>query len=997
MRILLCNERFIFRFGVDRVLILLGRGLKEHGHSVSIMANKYDREVIESFADKIIEIPVDIDDYINQNDRAVDWIKNNWDLSIDRDTVPDLVIVAGWPFYASIPFFRQKVGRVIFHDYGAVPMDGFSGLGLKVQQKLRFLRKTYIQKASEVIAISDFIRKTQSISDCGGAIPSKTIHLSADYLDTSIWREETPCFGLSLIRECKKDNIKTILNLGRWEINNYKNSEAAFTVVPRIQAVVPEAILLVLGDAGTCSVPSHLKYSIIPIGFPGDKEMQEIMTQVDLGISFSLWEGFNLPLAEMQWLKKPALVFDAGAHPEVVIHPWYLCQDEDELIRKASEILTGRGPDSEVISFNLKKFHDYFTTERFINDFLEVIDNGVDHHPVVKEGFNELCVMIDVSNSATNTSNSGILRVTRRLSRELQKLINPIFVIWDEAEQGLVLPTAEEFATLSSYNGPVLFDRLYLSPSREKRIQLKNILDTYQSRIKWLLLPEMAMGSFGPIIDFARRHAISLGSIFYDAIPLLRPDLCAAGVAANHSAYMTNMAGVDLVFPISHYSGSCLSDFWNNKGASAQVMDELLPGEFGSAPRNRDRYQWNSKEFSILCVSTLEPRKNHKRLLEALLLLEQRHPEVHWKLVLVGATYFNDSEISGYVDNLCNRNTRIKWLKVVDDDTMITLYRDSAFTVYPSLIEGYGMPIVESIWHGRPCICSKDGVMGELARDGGCLGVDVENIEEICNAIYRLSTDRDLYEGLFDEAISRKIKTWEEYAMNIIKAMKNFKAEKKSAGGNAIDEIVYAGCLTENWQMNHSERLALKGILHSIKPRVVIEVGTYQGGSLSLMAQYAEKIYSIDIDPDIPARYSYMKNVQFITGPSEVTFTGLLEDMQKRNTPVDLILIDGDHSTKGVMKDIRVLLNYKPIGPTIVILHDSFNPGCRKGMVDSPWDSSPHVHMVEIDFVPGAMATPNEMWGGLGFALLLPEKRKGPLRVGRHNDLVFQVIEKSIR
>ncbi len=997
MHILLCNERFIFRFGVDRVLILLGRGLKEQGHSISIMANKFDGDVIESFADTIIEIPAHNSDYLQSNEFTADWIKKNWDSAFDGNNIPDLVLVAGWPFYASIPFFREKVDRVIFHDYGAVPLDGFSGLGLEVQQKLRFLRKTYIQQASEAIAISDFIRKTQSIFDCGGRIPSKTIHLSADYLDSSIWREETPCFGLSLIRECKKDNIKTILNLGRWETNNYKNSEAAFRIVPLIQAIVPEAIFLVLGDAGTCNVPTHLKYSIIPIGFPGDKEMQEIMSQVDLGISFSLWEGFNLPLAEMQWLKKPALVFDVGAHPEVVIHPWYLCQDEDELICKASEILTGRGPDGEVISFNLKKFHDYFTTRRFINDFLEVIDKGVDHKPVLKEGFNELCVIIDVTNSATNTSNSGILRVTRRLSRELQKLINPIFVRWDETINELVLLTTGEYAILSSYNGPVLFDSIYLSRHGEKRVPLKTILNKYRSRIKWLLLPEMAMGSFRPIIDFARKHAISLGSVFYDAIPILRPDLCEGGVAANHSTYMMNMAGADVVFPISHYSGSCLTDFWNNNGVGTGVIDELLPGEFGSTPRNRERYQWNSKEFSILCVSTLEPRKNHKRLLDALVLLEKRHPEINWKLVLVGATYFNNSEISGYVEQLCSSNKRITWLKVVDDDTMINLYRDSAFTVYPSLIEGYGMPIVESIWHGRPCVCSRDGVMGELARDGGCLAADVEDVEEICDAIYRLSTDRNLYERLYKEAIERKIKTWEEYAMNIIRAMKNFKAGKKNSDGNAIDDILYAGCLTEDWQMNHSERLALKGILHTIKPRVVIEVGTYRGGSLSLMAQYAEKIYSIDIDPDIPARYSYMKNVQFITGPSEVTFAGLLDDLQKQKTPVDLILIDGDHSTKGVMKDIKILLKYKPVEPTIVILHDSFNPGCRKGMIDSPWGSSPYVHMVEFDFVPGAMATPNEMWGGLGFALLLPEKRKGPLRPSRHNDLVFQVIEKSIR
>jgi glycosyltransferase involved in cell wall biosynthesis len=48
-------------------------------------------------------------------------------------------------------------------------------------------------------------------------------------------------------------------------------------------------------------------------------------------------------------------------------------------------------------------------------------------------------------------------------------------------------------------------------------------------------------------------------------------------------------------------------------------------------------------------------------------------------------------------------------------------YRDCDFTVYPSLVKGFGLPIVESLWNCRPCICANFGEMAEIAKEGVCL------------------------------------------------------------------------------------------------------------------------------------------------------------------------------------------------------------------------------------------------------------------------------------
>jgi len=54
----------------------------------------------------------------------------------------------------------------------------------------------------------------------------------------------------------------------------------------------------------------------------------------------------------------------------------------------------------------------------------------------------------------------------------------------------------------------------------------------------------------------------------------------------------------------------------------------------------------------------------------------------------------------------------------------IRLIENALFTVYPSLMEGFGIPILESLWHGKPCVCGGNGALGEVARGGGCLIVD---------------------------------------------------------------------------------------------------------------------------------------------------------------------------------------------------------------------------------------------------------------------------------
>jgi glycosyltransferase involved in cell wall biosynthesis len=104
----------------------------------------------------------------------------------------------------------------------------------------------------------------------------------------------------------------------------------------------------------------------------------------------------------------------------------------------------------------------------------------------------------------------------------------------------------------------------------------------------------------------------------------------------------------------------------------------------------------------------------------------------------------------------------------VNDETLHEVYRSCRFTVYPSLFEGFGLPIAESLWHGKPVVCGGNGALGEVACGGGCLIVDQTSAEALADGIKKLLVDRPLYARLRDEARARKFRSWADYTNKLL-------------------------------------------------------------------------------------------------------------------------------------------------------------------------------------------------------------------------------------
>src|SRR5262245_23941617 len=200
--------------------------------------------------------------------------------------------------------------------------------------------------------------------------------------------------------------------------------------------------------------------------------------------------------------------------------------------------------------------------------------------------------------------------------------------------------------------------------------------------------------------------------------------------------------------------------------------------------------------------------------------------------------------------------------------------------------------------------------------------------------------------------------------------------------------------------MSPAEQVILIALLQSLRPKVAIEIGTLCGGFLSVLSHFTGKVYSIDIDPEVPKRLAgQFNNVEYLTGPCDRMLPPLLDKL--RNQDLAFVLIDGDHTAAGVRRDIEMLLRYKPKVPLYILMHDSMNPDVRSGMRAAKCADNPHVHTVELDFVVGIM-TPvkhlyGQAWEGLALAIMTPEVRTGPLVVTGRSEPLHRLAANSVR
>ncbi len=170
-------------------------------------------------------------------------------------------------------------------------------------------------------------------------------------------------------------------------------------------------------------------------------------------------------------------------------------------------------------------------------------------------------------------------------------------------------------------------------------------------------------------------------------------------------------------------------------------------------------------ENFILCVGSIEPRKNLQNLLSAY--LELREPvRKEFKLVLVGFKGWKNEEIVSLIKKL---KSDVFYLGYVPEVDLGKIYNLAKLFVYPSLYEGFGLPPLEAMACGCPVVVSNAASLPEVCGDAAFY-VEPTNIHSIINGIHQCLTDEALREFLKKKALERtKLFSWQKAATNHLK------------------------------------------------------------------------------------------------------------------------------------------------------------------------------------------------------------------------------------
>ncbi len=168
----------------------------------------------------------------------------------------------------------------------------------------------------------------------------------------------------------------------------------------------------------------------------------------------------------------------------------------------------------------------------------------------------------------------------------------------------------------------------------------------------------------------------------------------------------------------------------------------------------------------IFWPTSLSPRKNISRILDAFEVLVDQIPQ---RLVITGGKAWNTKDFFRRINS--SFADHIKILGNVPQEHMPALYTMADFTLYPSLLEGFGFPILESFRCGRTVLTSNLASMPEIAADAAYL-VNPYSVEELSAGIYRLATDEKLRQALEEKGAERANNfSWGKTAAKILSGL----------------------------------------------------------------------------------------------------------------------------------------------------------------------------------------------------------------------------------
>ena len=379
-------------------------------------------------------------------------------------------------------------------------------------------------------------------------------------------------------------------------------------------------------------------------------------------------------------------------------------------------------------------------------------------------------LLFDASHTSHTAAQTGIQRVVRALFEELHAAGQAEPVCYDPHLEGWRPLGAAETSVLRDRSGGAGKSRgakwtlgQKISGAAQRWLNRKSALPAAAG----LICPELFSAKVGARLpELLAQVAGPRVAVFYDAIALKFPEYTPAGTVARFPAYLRELLVFDGITAISEDSAASLRDYWRWLGVANVPPVQAIPLGIEAAVAAAPGEAAPPKIPRLLCVCTIEGRKNHLALLAACETLWREG--LAFELQLIGMARADTAGAAlAKIRELQQAGRPLLYPGAVAEAELHAAYRQCSFTVYPSLIEGFGMPVLESLQYGKPCICSGAGALGESAHGGGCLPLASVDAPTLAHTMRRLLRDPAELSALANAARARPLKRWPAYAGEI--------------------------------------------------------------------------------------------------------------------------------------------------------------------------------------------------------------------------------------
>lgn len=429
---------------------------------------------------------------------------------------------------------------------------------------------------------------------------------------------------------------------------------------------------------------------------------------------------------------------------------------DPERIWLALSVLTGELPLAEQV-VRLRRRSELDGPEAALRAIEQLVPRGDRRAVSVVSGE----VLVDVNQLARTTLLTGIQRVAYETVSRWHRDHRIRLVVWNPDNRSVRLTTDAETRRTVSRDARTAPDPSAAAP--------ESVVVPWECH--WVL-PEVALEldrtkRIRALATYARCAGAAIG---FDTVPLTSAettDTNVPGYFVHELAAIRHMGRVSTISEAARGEYEGWRTMITSLGATGPVVrTAMLPVE-APAPSEealaaaRVRYTTPTLPL-VLVVGSHEPRKNHVTVLTTAELLWREGHE--FSLLFVGGNAWRSEIFETTLARLAAAGHPVETVRGLDDDTLWALYRLARFTVFPSLNEGFGLPVAESLASGTPVVTSGFGSMAEIAADGGALLVDPRDDGSVIDAVRTLLVDDDVLARLRAEAAARPTRTWEDYA-----------------------------------------------------------------------------------------------------------------------------------------------------------------------------------------------------------------------------------------